>query len=135
MENGMAGTIGCIASSGKAGSSKGPLRNSPLIVPAENDAHSLQFQNVARALSAHRFNSILIPKVQPTLRGIECMGIPRVLVPERGINPTLSSNGMAPDRVDLGKDRNTEVGWRGKSGPHPSQPGSDDENVMMYHAQ
>jgi hypothetical protein len=61
------------------------------------------------------------------------MGFPRVLLADGRVDPSLGGHGVAADRVDLREEGHIQVRWCGDRGPHSSEPGPDNQDVMRNH--
>ena len=105
----VAGTIGCITRSREARSAERALRDPAPVIPAKDHPHPFQFEYVGRRLLTHRFNGVLIAKIEPPLGGVERVRLPGIIVAQCRVDSTLGSNGVTSDGMDFGENGDVEM--------------------------
>ena len=131
VQDGLAGDVAHVAGAGKAGAAEGPLLQTTVLAAAEHGAHVLQLDDVGRSLLAQHLGGVLVGQVVAALDGIEGVRLPRVLVAQGGIDPSLGSGGVAAQGVDLGQHGHIDRFAGGLQGrPHSRQASAYHQHVM-----
>ena len=130
----MAGDVGGIGGAGRARRAERPLRDLPVLGARENRSPALELVDVAGRLVAEDLDRVLVAEVVGALDRVEGVLLRTVLgrVSERGVDPTFGRARVAPDRVDLGEERDVRALVESLDGrAHPGATGPDDKHVVL----
>ena len=139
VEQDMAGDVGGIAGPGVAGAAKGALGDGPVGEPAERAPPVLHFIDDPCRLSALEFHGILVGQVITALDRIEGVLFPGIIaafgvVGQGGVNPSLGSDRVGADRVDLRNQPHVILVAQADRRPEPRQTTTDNEDIVIKHA-
>jgi hypothetical protein len=134
LDEDMAGDIGGVGGSRRAGGSERTLRDPAVLGAREDGAPVLEPVDILRGLFAEDLDRVLVAQVVRALDRVVGMRFGVVLggVAERGVDASLSRPGVTSNGMDLGDERDVRAHVvRLDRRTHPRAAGADDEHVVL----